>query len=99
MARADLPASEMAGAGIGGGALGGSVAMARRFFFVYAYLWTCFDYFCREWLHSVCMRRSRLCGCVRFWKYFAASLGVFGFWTIGLCVYVFIRHVCDRVTC
>ena len=24
---------------------------------------------------------------------------MFGFWTIGLCVYVFLRRVCDRVTC
>ena len=38
---------------------------------------------------SVCMRRCWVCACVCFCRYVAASIIVFGFWTIGLCVYVF----------
>ena len=47
---------------------------------------------------SVCMRRCWVCACVCFCRYVAASIIVFGFSIIGLCVYAFLWHVCDRVT-
>ena len=54
---------------------------------------------CREWRHFCFMRRCWFCACVCFCRHVAASISVFGFWTIGLCAYVFLRRVCDRVTC